>query len=112
MENGGTDLSKSNIIFDTQESTCFLTRDYTEKGSCCKFKKKCYHKDKLTKKHYTKPRSRISEADKKFLEEIPWELSGRQQKGCTPNPIILKRIPILMPEFVTSNHKNRSIESL
>lgn len=112
LENGGTDLSKSNIIFDTQESTCFLTRDYTEKGSCCKFKKKCYHKDKLTKKHYTKPRSRISEADKKFLEEIPWELSGRQQKGCTPNPIILKRIPILMPEFVTSNHKNRSIESL
>ena len=48
---------------------------------------------------------------KKFLQSIPWELSGRQQKGCK-NPVLLKRIPILMPEFVTENHKNRSIESL
>jgi len=113
LENGGTDLSKSNIIFDTQESTCFLTRDISETGSCCKLKKKrCYNKDKLTKKHYKKLSPRITPSEKKFLQEIPWELSGRQQKGCKPNPIILKRIPILMPEFVTSNHRNRSIESL
>lgn len=111
-ETGSADLSKSNIIFDSQESTCFLTRDTKETGPCCKMRKKCYHKNNLTRKHYSKSPPLITPADKKFLNEIPWELTGRQQKGCKPSTVILNRIPILMPEFVTTNHKNRSIESL
>ena len=112
-ETGAADLSKSNIIFDSQESTCFLTRDTQEYGPCCKMRKKlCYNKDPKTKNQYADKKDRITESERKFLNEVPWELSGRQQKGCTPNPVLLKRIPILMPEFVTTNHKNRSIESL
>ena len=111
-ETGGADLSKSNIIFDSQESTCFLTRDTSKKGVCCKVREKCYHNEKSTKKHYDNYKNKLSTSELKFLEGIPWELSGRQQKGCTPNKVLLKRIPILMPEFVTSNHRNRSIESL
>ena len=50
-ETGAADLSKSNIIFDSQESTCFLIRDEDEGGACCKMRKrKCYHKDPKTKK--------------------------------------------------------------
>ena len=105
------DINKSNIIFDSQESTCFLTRDNDEKGPCCKMRRNiCYNKDPAVENIYNKYKSPITEEEKKFLEEIPWELSGRQQKGCDPNPVLLKRIPILMPEFVTGNHKNRSIE--
>jgi hypothetical protein len=112
-ETGKADLSKSNIIFDSQESTCFLTKDKSEYGPCCKMRRKvCYNKHPKTKKQYSDTKNRISESERKFLEEVPWELSGRQQKGCRPNPVLLKRIPILMPEFVTTNHKNRSIESL
>ena len=112
-ETGGADLSKSNIIFDSQESTCFLTRDKQDNGPCCKMrKKKCYNKDPQTKKQYEDTKPKITENDRTFLNEVPWELSGRQQKGCSPDPVLLKRIPILMPEFVTTNHKNRSIESL
>ena len=39
-ETGAADLSKSNIIFDSQESTCFLTRDTQEYGPCCKMRRK------------------------------------------------------------------------
>lgn len=112
-ETGGADLSKSNIIFDAQESTCYLTKDTTEKGSCCKMRKKvCYHKHPKTKNLFEDAKNKLKPTEKTFLNEIPWEISGRQQKGCPGNPILLKRIPILMPEFVTTNHKNRSIESL
>ena len=112
-EMGNADLSKSNIIFDSQESTCFLTRNSKEQGACCKMRKKvCYNKDPKTKKFYDKKSAKLTDNEKQFLNEIPWELSGRQQKGCSPDPVLVKRIPILMPEFVTTNHKNRSIESL
>ena len=37
------DINASNIIFDSQESTCFLTKDPSGKGPCCKMKKTCYH---------------------------------------------------------------------
>ena len=30
------DIDSSNIIFDSQESTCFLTRDTSKNGACCK----------------------------------------------------------------------------
>ena len=107
------DITRSNIIFDSQESTCFLTRDTSEKGSCCKMLKgKCYHQDKDAKKYFKTGKNILTDNEKEFLNKIPWELSGRQQKGCTSDPVILKRIPILMPEFITGNHKNRSIESL
>ena len=58
-------------------------------------KKKCYNKDPQTKKQYEDDKSNITENDRKFLNEVPWELSGRQQKGCSPHPILLKRIPVL-----------------
>jgi hypothetical protein len=105
------DINKSNIIFDSQESTCFLTKNTGDKGSCCKMRKTCYHNLEDSKDIYRKYKSTVTDEEKDFLNNIPWELSGRQQKGCT-NPVLLKRIPILMPEFVTENHKNRSIESL
>ena len=53
----------------------------------------------------------LNRKDRKFLKEIPWELSGRQSRGCEPTTI-LKRMPILMPEIITGNHKNRTIESI
>ena len=102
---------KNNIIFDSQESTCFLLNESIKSGVCCKTKKICYNKDPNSKKYYKKTIN-LSDEEKKFLRNIPWELSGRQQKGCEPDPIILKRVPVLMPEFITGNHKNRTIESL
>jgi hypothetical protein len=105
------DINASNIIFDSQESTCFLTKNTSQKGPCCKMTKKCYHNQEDAKELFRKYQSVATDDEKNFLNDIPWELSGRQQKGCT-NPVLLKRIPVLMPEFVTENHKNRSIESL
>ena len=105
------DIDSANIIFDSQESTCFLTRDTSEKGPCCKLTRKCYHEHDSVREIYSNFKPNITDEEKKFLQSIPWELSGRQQKGCK-NPVLLKRIPVLMPEFVTENHKNRSIESL
>lgn len=107
------DIAKSNILFDSQESTCLLTHKKGKKesstGACCKvLKNMCYHqhpdiKNKLFDKYL------IQDKDVKWLKSIPWELSGRQSKGCKT---IMKRMPILMPEIITGSHKNRTMESI
>ena len=109
------DVSRSNILFDSQESTCFLLKDKSKEGPCCKLMTRngstCYNNNPKTKKLF-KAGVKISEKVKEWLKTIPWELSGRQSKGCTPDTTLLKRVPTLMPEFVTTSHKNRSMESL
>ena len=109
------DISDSNILFDSQEATCYLTHQPKDKkneyGACCKLlRDMCYneHPD-ISKLMPQKPL--LNRKDRKFLKEIPWELSGRQSRGCEPTTI-LKRMPILMPEIITGNHKNRTIESI
>ena len=73
--------------------------------------KNCYYEHPNIKK-LMKSRVKLSKVDEEWLKKIPWELTGRQHAGCEPTSIILKRTPTLMPEFITSNHKNRSIESI
>ena len=104
-------FKNSNILFDTQESTCYLTHDKDKKGSCCKLIKGCYY-DHPNVKKIMKKRIKLSKEDEEWLKKIPWEMTGRQFSGCEPSRILLKRTPTLMPEFITSNHKNRSIESI
>ena len=107
------DISKSTILFDSQESTCLLTHKQGDKqlshGACCKIlKNMCYNEHpEIKKKIFDK--YLISNKDVEWLKSIPWELSGRQSKGCDT---ILKRMPILMPEIITGSHKNRTMESI
>ena len=115
----GQGIKDSNILFDAQESTCYLTNDKSSKGSCCHDtwgKNKCLSDHPILKK-ITKDRVKLPKEDIEWLKKIPWEYSGRQQKGCdTKDPeaykIILKRARTLMPEFVTGNHVNRTMESI
>ena len=44
-------------------------------------------------------KSKISEQDYQFLKRVPFEWSGRQCDG----KVVIKRVPIQMPEFVTDN---------
>ena len=111
-------IKDANILFDAQESTCYLTLDKDRKqGSCCKNvifpngEKGCYFELKNYKKIFN-DRVKLSKEDAEFLKNVPWEYSGRQQEGCEPSSILLQRAKTLMPEFITSNHKNRSIESI
>jgi hypothetical protein len=100
-------MTNANIMFDSQESTCWLTGDMSEEGSCCKLtKEKCY------KHAESSDRLKITPEEKKWLSSIDWEISGRQAEGCKDGRIILPRTPILMPELITSNFKDRSIESI
>ena len=96
-------MADSHIMFDSQESTCQLTGDMESAGSCCKGVKNC-----------KKPESNkyLTEQERKWLNNIDWEISGRQAEGCEGGNIILPRTPILMPELVTGNFRNRSIESI
>jgi hypothetical protein len=97
----------ANIMFDSQESTCWLTGDKSEEGSCCKTRKDACFK-------HAKESEKVSLSDEEitWLSNVDWELSGRQAEGCKDGRIILPRTPILMPELVTGNFKNRSIESI
>lgn len=109
------DISDSNILFDSQEIVCYLTHQPKDKkedhGACCKLlRDMCYNEHPDIAKLMPK-KSLLNRKDRKFLKEIPWELSGRQSRGCEPTTI-LKRMPILMPEIITGNHKNRTIESI
>ena len=106
-------ITESKIIFDSQESTCLLTYNPKEKASskstCCKaLKNKCYHQHPEIKKLLSKMPT-LEKKDLDFLKNVPWEFSGRQFKQCG---YLLKRIPVLMPEIITGNHKNRTIESI
>jgi hypothetical protein len=106
-------ITESKIIFDSQESTCLLTYRPGDKvsknGTCCKkLKPICYHEHSAVKKLIPK-KQLINDKDIKWLKTVPWELSGRQCDKCDK---ILPRVPVLMPEIITGNHKNRTIESI
>lgn len=96
------------ILFDSQESTCYISGDKHQVGACCKMQKPCFENlsdDDISKLGITKEEHR-------FLKNMQWELTGRQAKGCLPNPTIIKRTPILMPELITTNFTNRTIDSI
>ncbi len=96
----------ANILFDSQESTCYLTGDKSEDGACCKIRDKCF------KSTSEENRPKLTKAEHEWLSNIDWELSGRQAEGCKDGRVILPRTPLLMPELITGNFKNRSIESI
>lgn len=106
----------ANIIFDSQESTCFITSDTDKVGACCKLGPggECYYhpRNAELRRQIFKPRDKLTSEERKFLLNIDWELTGRQVKGCKPNPVIVPRTPVLMPELVTGNFKNRTINSI
>ena len=104
-------MKDTNIMFNSQESTCFLTNEHE---SCCKTKRKCNDfRDDANK--FNKKDFGLTDEEKRFIENTQWELSGRQVKKCEPNkPITLisQRVPILMPELITTNFSNRTIDSI
>ena len=106
-------FKNTNILFDSQESTCYLTHDKSKNGSCCKMIKddRCYYDIPEIKK-LIKSRVRLNKDDEEWLKKIPWEATGRWVEKCVPTSVVLQRTPILMPEFITGNHKNRTIESI
>ena len=99
-------MGEANILFDSQEATCYLTGDSNEEGACCKMKKKC------SKSMPEKDRPKLTDDELKWLLSMDWELTGRQSEGCEDGNIILPRTPVLMPELITGSFKNRSIESI
>jgi len=110
-------MKNTNIMFDSQESSCFLTDD-TE--ACCKTKRlgKCddFKADAL---NYNMKKNMkdfgLTKEEKQYILRMQWELTGRQIRNCKPNkPIteLIRRTPILMPELITTNHTNRTIDSI
>lgn len=118
--------NNENIIFDSQEAACFVSHDtgeslglsgsdalsYNKASACCKLREKCFYHPK-TKKDISliesDPQNKITKKEKKLLLSIDWELSGRNVDGCNT---IVTRVPRLMPELVTGNFKNRTIQSI
>jgi hypothetical protein len=81
-----------------------------DSGSCCKFRgdncSEGYH-------HPAKSdRVKLTEDEYNWLMDMDWELTGRQASGCKGGKWIVKRTPVLMPEIITGNHRNRTIESI
>jgi hypothetical protein len=117
-------MKNTNILFDSQESTCFLTGDIDEKGvsSCNKLvkredKKKLYEYPTGLSKQliFRKESDKLTPEEMYFLKNMDWELTGRQFLGCKDvlgSAHIMSRTPILMPELITGNHVNRTIESI
>jgi hypothetical protein len=104
-------MKNTNIIFNSQESTCFLTNEH---DSCCKTKVKCNDFTNDAKQNKTKEFG-LTDEEKRFIENTTWELSGRQVKKCDKGEELTnlsKRVPILMPELITTNFSNRSIDSI
>jgi hypothetical protein len=112
----GSGFEHANIIFDSQESTCFITGDPDKVGACCKLGpgNQCYYHPKSAelRRQIFKKRDQLTKEEREFLLSLDWELTGRQVKGCRPNPVIVPRTPVLMPELVTGNYKNRTINSI
>ena len=111
-----TGMKDSNILFDSQESTCFLIGD---EQACCKLTDKGEDPDKC--KSYSKEMEKankrkygLTQEEIMYLKNMQWELTGRQIKGCEPDRTVdlIKRVPILMPELITTNFSNRSIDSI
>lgn len=111
-------FEKANIIFDSQESTCFITSDTHEQGACCKVVPGyCYfHKNQIKNKaardKLNTKQNKLTSNELKFLKALDWELTGRQAKGCKSSSTIIPRTPILMPELVTTKFSNRTINSI
>ena len=98
--NNKSSIDYGDILFDAQESTCYLTN---HEDICCFKRETCS----------TKSKNKVLSADElKWIKTIPWELTGRQSKACSKGPWILERVPVLMPELVTGNHKNRTLASI
>ena len=107
----------ANILFDSQESTCFISGDMHKSGACCKLhpdgEGNCsYHPTGRLKKQIFGTRDKLTDEELEFLKAIDWEATGRYAEGCKPSPVIVKRTPVLMPELVTSAFKNRTINSI
>lgn len=108
------DGSGDNIIFDSQENVCFLTADMDKAGACSKLVKGYkYHipSEKERKMLFGKKKP-LNKAEFEWLKSLDWELTGRQAKGCKDGNVILQRVPVLMPEFITGNYKYRTINSI
>jgi len=109
-------FDNANIIFDSQESTCFITGDDHKQGSCRKLtpgRVPYYHPaTKKLKQMVFRPTDKLSKEEYEFLSSLDWELTGRNASGCKPNSVIVPRVPVLMPELVTSNFRNRTINSI
>ena len=104
-------MKNTNIMFNSQESTCFLTN---ERDSCCKTKVKCNDFTNESKKYKIKDFG-LTDEEKLFIENTTWELSGRQVKNCDKGKEITslsERVPILMPEIISTNFANRTIDSI
>ena len=77
-------MQNTNIMFDSQESTCFLIND---KESCCKSRVEMFGKcddfsDEAKKHHDENCGFGLTEEEKRFIEGTQWELTGRQIKNC------------------------------
>lgn len=107
-------MKDTNIVFDSQESSCFLTGEKDPQGSC----KKSRHGDD----YYSPPKrilnmilklnkTKLTKEEKDIIAYLDWEQSGKYIGTCD-YPSVLPRIKVLMPEFVTGNFKNRTIDSI
>ena len=109
-------MKNTNIIFDSQESACFLTNEKNPLGSCCKTRESMFGKcDDFSKDAKKYKNINLTEEERIYLLNMDWELTGRQFLDCEQKDIytqILKRTPILMPELITTNFSNRSIDSI
>lgn len=106
-------MKNANIIFDSQESSCFISGDNHPQGACKKMRNKPYFtpSKKILNMILRTDNEKMTEEELDLIEYLDWELSGRQLSGCE-NKIILPRTPVLMPEIVTGNFRNRSIDSV
>jgi len=107
-------MKNTNIMFNSQESTCFMTN---ERDSCCKGRpanKSCNDFTEEAKQNKKKDFG-LTDEEKLFIQNTQWELSGRQVSNCKEGEKfthIIKRVPILMPELITTNFSNRTIDSI
>ena len=106
-------MKNTNILFDSQESTCFLSKD---PQSCCKSRPAgvC---DDFTKETDAKKYGDfgLTSEELNYIKNMQWELSGRQIKSCKrpgEQSSIVRRVPILMPELISTNFSNRTIDSI
>ena len=113
-QQAGLSYGSANIMFDSQESTCFITSDNHKEGACCKsVPGGCsYSPDAITKTQIFTKSDKLTPEELNFLLSLDWEATGRYAKGCRNSSIIVDRVPVLMPELVTSNFKNRTINSI
>jgi hypothetical protein len=107
-------MKKTNILFDSQENSCFLTGEKDDQGSCRKMRagRPYYSPPKKMLNAFLKlSKTKLTEEEKEIVAFLDWELSGKQINTCQ-FPLVLPRVKILMPEFVTGNFRNRSIDSI